>query len=434
MKTLMNNILSLKVRRVAMIFATVVILSATLQQPVLAQGVLRIAAVVNDRVISALDVVERMKFIMFSTGIPNTPENQRRISQQVLRSLVDEEMQLQETERLGIRVVAADIDKAMRTLEERNKMRPGELQTLLQRRGISVATLRRKMEAEISWGRTVGRRLRREARISDDAIDDELQRIEALLNQPQFRVSEILLNIDDPDQEQQVRQSAQRLADQSRNGSNFAALARSFSQSTTASVGGDLGWIQSGLLSSELDDALQSMKKGDIAGPIRSVAGFHVIYLRDKRQASTTNIGDTVLDLRQIVFNLARGASSAETSTQIAAAKQISATIAGCADLPAAIEAVGTPQSGSLGKIKLADLPAEIRNAVRDLKTGQVSEPVVTAAGPVILFVPCERIEPKSNIPGRDQIRDQLTNKRFELLSRQYLRDLRRTAYVDLRG
>ena len=290
---------------------------------------------------------------MFSTGIPNTPENQRRISQQVLRSLVDEEMQLQETERLGIRVVAADIDKAMRTLEERNKMRPGELQTLLQRRGISVATLRRKMEAEISWGRTVGRRLRREARISDDAIDDELQRIEALLNQPQFRVSEILLNIDDPDQEQQIRQSAQRLADQSRNGSNFAALARSFSQSTTASVGGDLGWIQSGLLSSELDDALQSMKKGDIAGPIRSVAGFHVIYLRDKRQASTTNIGDTVLDLRQIVFNLApRGLvclKPAHRSQQPNRSAQRSPDVRTCQ--PRSKRSVH-PQSGSLGKIK----------------------------------------------------------------------------------
>ena len=51
-----------------------------------AQNVLRIAAVVNDRVISALDVVERVKFVMFSTNMANTPDNQRRLAKQILRN------------------------------------------------------------------------------------------------------------------------------------------------------------------------------------------------------------------------------------------------------------------------------------------------------------------------------------------------------------
>ncbi|MEX2617584.1 MAG: peptidylprolyl isomerase [Alphaproteobacteria bacterium] len=420
-------------RIVKQIIAVIIVLFACGAAPLQAQGVLRIAAVVNDRVVSVLDVIERMKFVMFSTGMPNTADNQRRLSQQILRTLVDEEMQLQEAKKQNITVSDRDIDNAIRTLEERNQMQPGDLEKLLQSRQISIATLRKKLEAEIAWGRTVSRKLRSEARVSDDAIDEELARIESQLSQPRLRVSEILLGIDDPNQEDEVRRTALRLKDQLNAGSNFAALARSFSQSTTASVGGDLGWIQAGLLSDELDAAIASMNPGDVSDPIRTVAGYHLLYLRDRQTVAGSDVGDTVIDLRQIVFPLAKGATAAETEAQQAAADQIRTAITGCDDLPALIESVGTSESGSLGNIRLGDLPQNIQAAVGTLNVGEASQPVVSDAGPVILFVVCGREAPMTNLPDRKEVQDQLTNKRFELLSRQYLRDLRRNAYVDLR-
>ena len=420
-------------RAVIQLMAMIIVLFACGAAPLQAQGVLRIAAVVNDRVISVLDVIERMKFVMFSTGMPNTADNQRRLAQQILRTLVDEEMQLQEANNQNITVSDRDIDNAVRTLEERNQMQPGDLERLLQGRQISITTLRKKLEAEIAWGRTVSRKLRSEARISDDAIDEELARLESQLNQPRLRVSEILLNVDDPNQEDEVRRTALRLKDQLNAGSNFAALARSFSQSTTASVGGDLGWIQAGLLSEELDAAIASMNPGDVSDPIRTVAGYHLLYLRDRQTAAGSNDGDTVLDLRQIVFPLAKGATAAETEAQQTAADQIRTAITGCDDLPAIIESVGTSESGTLGNIRLGDLPQNIQAAVETLNVGEASQPVVSDAGPVILFVVCGRDAPTKNLPDRKEIQDHLTNKRFELLSRQYLRDLRRNAYVDLR-
>lgn len=419
--------------RLTRLLAAVFLLFAFSAAPIQAQGVLRIAAVVNDRVVSVLDVIERMKFIMFSTGMRNTAENQRRLSQQTLRTLVDEEMQLQEAEKQNITVSDRDIDAAIRSLEERNQMKPGDLENLLQSRQISIATLRKKLEAEIAWGRTVGRKLRREARVSDDAIDEELARIEALRSQPSFRVSEILLNVDDPNQEDEVRRTVLRLKEQLSAGSNFAALARSFSQSTTASVGGDLGWIQAGLLSEELDAAITTMQPGDVSDPIRTVAGYHLLYLRDRRQAGANETGDTVLDLRQVVFPLTKDAPAADTEAQLATAGQVRTAITGCDDLPAIIKSVGTAESGKLGNIKFGDLPPKIQAAVGALKIGEASLPVVSDAGPVVLFVVCGREAPRKNLPDRKVIEDQLTNKRFELLSRQYLRDLRRNAYVDLR-
>ena len=175
------------------------------------------------------------------------------------------------------------------------------------------------------------------------------------------------------------------------------------------------------------------MKPGEISDPIRTVAGYHLLYLRDTRQGAGDDAGDTVIDLRQIVFPLANGASAEETEAQKAVANQIRSAITGCDDLPAIIQSVGTKESGTLGRIKLGDLPPNIQGAVGDLKVGEASIPIVSDAGPVILFVVCGRDAPKRALPDRRQIQDQLTNKRFELLARQYLRDLRRNAYVDLR-
>ena len=88
--------------------------------PAQAQNVLRIAAVVNDRVISALDVVERMKFVMFSTNMANTPDNRRRLVKQILRNRVNEELRLQEANRLKIKVRERDINKAIQRIEKNN--------------------------------------------------------------------------------------------------------------------------------------------------------------------------------------------------------------------------------------------------------------------------------------------------------------------------
>src|SRR5688572_13791518 len=63
---------------------------------------MRIAAVVNDEVISVFDIATRMRMIMISSGIPDTPETRQRIASQVLRSLVDERLQLQEAKRQNV--------------------------------------------------------------------------------------------------------------------------------------------------------------------------------------------------------------------------------------------------------------------------------------------------------------------------------------------
>ncbi len=396
-----------------------------------AQNVLRIAAVVNDRVISALDVINRMKFVIWSTGVPNTPENHRRLSNQILRNLIDEEIQSQEAERVNVKVREKDVDNALADVARRNKMTAQKLSNILQRSGVAPSTLRRQLRVQIAWGRAISRRLRRDVKVSDDEIDGEIERAKELKNKPRFRVSEIFLSVDDPDQDEQTRLAAIRLVKQIREGADFAALASAFSQSTSAQSGGDLGWIQAGRLNRELDEALLNLKPQQVSKPIRTLSGYNILFLQDRREPENLGSGKVIVDLHQVV--LPSGGGIADPA-QKALADDIKAALTSCAELPALIKQIGTPESGPLGKVKLQELPPDLRTAVSGLKVGEASAPVVSAAGRTLILMVCDRIEPKKKRLSRSAIRKKLQQDRAELVARRYLRDLRRSAFVDLRG
>ena len=83
-----------------------------------AVGQQRIVAVVNDEVISAQDLNDRLQLVTLSSGIPDSEEARARLAPQVLRSLIEETLQLQEAERLGITVEDAEIQQALANIAE----------------------------------------------------------------------------------------------------------------------------------------------------------------------------------------------------------------------------------------------------------------------------------------------------------------------------
>ncbi|MGH6618207.1 MAG: SurA N-terminal domain-containing protein, partial [Alphaproteobacteria bacterium] len=99
----------------------------------LAQGVMRIAAVVNDDVISAYDLNQRVRMVMITGRIPDTPENKRRLAEQVLRNMIDEQLQLQEAKRLNISVSDEDVNRLLAKLNAQNKVPAGTLESILTR-------------------------------------------------------------------------------------------------------------------------------------------------------------------------------------------------------------------------------------------------------------------------------------------------------------
>lgn len=413
-------------------FLIVAVLLGTAADPAAAQREQRIAAIVNDEVVSLYDLEARMHLVIASSGLSPTPDIRQRLARQVLRSLIDERLRMQEARRRNVDVTDSDMQRAIRMLEDQNNVPPGGLDQFLESNGIPRETLMSQIRAQIAWSKLVSRQLRPRITIGDEEIDEMLARIKERQGQVEYRIFEILLTIDSPGQEAEIRRTAARLVEELRSGARFDGVAQQFSQAASASVGGDLGWIPESALSEELRSAVDGLNEGGIAGPIETTGGLQIIHLEAKRRAHSASADDTRVTLRQIMLPLSRDPSPNEVEQQTSLARAVSENVRGCDDMTRAAEELNMPGSPDLGVLRLRDLASTIRSVIDDLPVGQPSEPIATPAGIAVMMV-CDRVEDTVALPERMDIEEQILDMRLDMMARRYMRDIRNAAVVDLR-
>ncbi|SLN48318.1 peptidylprolyl isomerase [Oceanibacterium hippocampi] len=399
---------------------------------VAAQEVQRIAAVVNDEVVSAYDLAQRMKAIMVLSGITDSKENRQRVQGQALRAVIDEVIQLQEAKRVNVRVTDADIDYAIGLLETRNQIPEGRFEEFLRRRGVPPETMIRQITAEIAWSKLVQRQFSRNSSVDEEEIDSVLEKLKANAGKTEYLIAEIFLDIDPTVGEMQVAENARRLVSDIRQGASFEAIAAQFSQGPTAANGGLVGWTQPDQLDPDAANALADLGLGQITDPIRVPGGFQIYRLNDRRKILAADPMATQFTLKQLVVTLAQDAAEADVTAARTAAVKARGSITSCDDVAPLAAEIKSDSSGDLGTVRLGELPESLRDAVRDLQPGETSEPVRTPLGLHVLVV-CDRKDQEVDLPSRDDIAKSLRQRRMAMLSRGYMRDLRRNATIEFR-
>ncbi|MGO1117137.1 peptidylprolyl isomerase [Rhodovibrionaceae bacterium A322] len=401
------------------------ILAVNLTGKVHAQESMSPAAVVNDEVVSHLDLFMRLRMAIIASGLQDTPQTRERLLRPVLRQLIDEKLQLQEAKRLEISIPANYVDNGVQEIAERNGMDTASFLSALKGQGVLETALRGQVEASIAWQTIVQTRLRAQLNISQDEIDETVNRLRENEKLSQVRVAEIFLPFDSPSDEGSVRETAARLIEQMQQGASFAAVAQQFSQSATASVGGDMGWQVESELVPELIPVVKNMEKGALAGPVRALGGFYIVALIDRSSGATNS--STKLRLSQILFDVPEGKREEVMSYAV----ENTAEVYSCGQLEKLGADIGAPGSGSLGEVVLSDLPDIIQGAVADLPIGTPSTPI-DLNGRISVLVVCLREGGESKITA-EQVGQTLERERLDMLSRRYMRDLRRESNVDIR-
>ena len=392
-----------------------------------------IAAVVNDDVITVFDVLSRVRMIMVSSNIPDTPEMRQRLAPQVLRGLIDEKLQLQEAKKQNITVTDAELNKGIEQIEKQNNMKPGQLNDFLRARGIDRGALVDQLTASLVWAKLVKREAAQATAISDDEIDDAMKRLKEHAGEPESRVAEIFLAVDNPAQEDQVRQLAERLSAQMKQGARFSAVARQFSQSASAAVGGDIGYLRADQLPPELAKTVATLRPGELSPPIRTGGGYYLLLVLDRRTGAVTGSDhEPMFDIVQVVFAYPPQASEAAKRHAMEEAESVRGVATDCPTM-LKIGKERAPELSSEGKLAASQIAPEMRKVIETMPTGQVSQPIVQKNGVGVIMI-CSKSTGSS--PGklsRDDVAETILRQRIDTLSRRYMRDLRRTAYVDIR-
>lgn len=242
-----------------------------------------IVAVVDDDAIVRDALEARLQLLFFETNLKPTAENRERLVLQALRQLVDESVRNQHIRQSLIDITDEDIQRRVRQIEESNNMEIGGLRQLLQEHDIPWRTLEDKFRSELGWARYERQVLVPQIVIGDEEVQNELLLRRALAEKTLKRVREIFIPVENLSDENEIKKLAQSLIDQLKSGIPFERLARSISQSSSAVVGGDLGWIVPESLPPPLDRVVTQLKRGQMSVPILGLTGIYIMQIVDER-------------------------------------------------------------------------------------------------------------------------------------------------------
>ena len=252
--------------------------------PARAETVAGIAAVVNDDAISMTDVMDRMKLVMVSSGLPNNPEIRAKIMPQIIEGLIEEQLKLQEARRYKLEVSEEEVNGGLKIIAEQNKFEPEKFVMLLEKSGVGKETLMNQIKAQLSWNKVVKEVLHKRVDVSETDVDVRLERMKSKIGQTEYLVSQIFLPLDNPKRNAEVEQFAGRMAKELQaKKAPFGPVAAQFSKAAGAEKGGSLGWIQEGQIGEDLDKVLITMEEGQVSDPIKTQTGLYLLQLQKKR-------------------------------------------------------------------------------------------------------------------------------------------------------
>jgi peptidyl-prolyl cis-trans isomerase SurA len=394
------------------------------------QDAMRIAAVVNEDVISLFDVQSRIQLFLITAGIEDSIDVRQRLLPQVMNALIEEKLKVQEARIEEIETTQDEVFGAVQIIEQNNGMQPGAFRAMLAEQDIDPGTFYMQVEADVTWLKVVQQVLARDVTVSDEEIKVVIDRLKANQGEPEYLLGEIFLPIGLGTRDADVRSLAQQLTEQARGDAPFPALAQQFSQSPTAAVGGDLGWINAGELETELERAVARMKPGEVSDPIRTLSGYTILVVRDQRATAEASPLMAIVTLSQIYLQtVGRNALSPSRLDQLTQA--IQTQILSCDQMNQWAEEIGGPGSGPVDLIRIGGLPGAVRDAVLTSPTGRVSPPIDVPGARLFAMV-CSR-EEDDGLPTSDQVYGRLESAKLDTISRQRLRDLRRQALIDVR-
>jgi peptidyl-prolyl cis-trans isomerase C len=121
-----------------------------------------------------------------------------------------------------------------------------------------------------------------EAAVADAVSDEAVQaaydkEIASFQPQPEFHAAHVLVDSEE---------KATALKAEIDGGKAFADVAKENSTDGSAANGGDLGWFGLGQMVPEFEEAVKGMTAGEVAGPIKTQIGYHLILLEETRESS----------------------------------------------------------------------------------------------------------------------------------------------------
>ena len=400
----------------------------------------QITVVVNDDVITRHELDTYLDKIRQQLKKQGTPlPAAKELEKQVLERMIIDMIQLQYAKESGLHIDDAQLDKALSRIAQQNNFSSlTEFRAKLAKEGVDFKKFREEIRGEITFTRLREREVDSKLVVSDNEIDNYLAMQKKQSGKSEeVELAHILVQVPEQASADKIKESKQRAEQawsQLQGGAQFAQVAAGFSDAKDGLQGGSLGWRAIDRLPTIFQEALQTMKPGEVSAVLRSPNAFHIIKLLDKRNKDTP-IVITQTHARHILIKTSDLTSESEAKNRLA---EIKRRIDGGADFSEQAklysEDGSASQGGDLGWMSPGALVPEFEKAMNALKPGQISGLVQTEFGWHLIQVIERRNADVSVEQKRQQASMAIRSFKADEAYQDWLRQLRDRAFVEYRN
>ncbi|MDX8408748.1 MAG: peptidylprolyl isomerase [Mariprofundales bacterium] len=405
-----------------------------------------IAATVGNRAITCYEVnqaVDTMVQQMQLSRANVPPKNA--VFKRILKSKIDEAVELQQAQRLKLTVSDDALIQAMANVEQRNNIPSGQLETVLKRQGVNIEDYRQQMKHRLLISQLVNVDVRGKIQISEESMREYYRKY---LADPkptrELHLSRILSTLPaEPTPRQVEKATAQLLKIRQRiaGGETLASLAPLLSDGSNAAQGGDLGWHYPEAMPAQFHDFL-TQSVGALSQPIRMADGMNLMQI-DEERWHQPKVGKPYDEMhaRHILFRTPSDAD-APTRAKILHRAQVVAEEMQKADDAAFATRAGelsqgpsSKRGGDLGWFKRGDMAPAFEKAAMQLQAGQTSGVVTSTFGlHVIRMVERRHVDPNAFEIHQDKISQQLTSMELQARLPRWLAGLKQDLLIDIQS
>ncbi|WCN12412.1 peptidylprolyl isomerase [Marinomonas mediterranea] len=353
------------------------------------------------------------------------------IRRQILNQLIEETVQINYGKRLGIRIPQENTDAAVLNVAQKFSTDLGGLKQLLSRQGIDYSRYRQQIENEILINAVKQRVIKDRISITEQEISDFISASQnTQSSKDELHLRHIIVRAkNETEALAKIKQIASGIASEN----DFINQAITYSDGQFALEGGDLGWRPVSQLPALFTKAINT-QKGPLIGPLKSNAGYHLLWVIEKRSANVqlqaqTKTRHILLQPNEIRTEQQTVALINELYKRAMSGEDFAGLASEYSD-----DQGSTLQGGDLGWVKLGMMVPAFEKVMTATKTGAVSKPFRSQFGWHILKVEDRRKEDISESVKQQQAEKALVAQKQDFVLSNWLDELKESAFIDVKG
>ena len=386
----------------------------------------RIAVIVDDGLIMESQIKSGFKEIVSLYEEQNIPlPGSDNLKDQVIESLIIEELQLQMANRAGVRISDSELNDAITRIANNSQMELEEFIAYIENDGESYESFRENVRKQMLIQRVQRGKVGSEINITEKEFAAFMETDESLVElEPELFVRQILVR---------GSEEADAVILRIENGEEFFEIAKEVSISSNSINGGELPWRKIVDMPELFSNALKNEDIGFISEPLKSGAGFHILKVEDKR-GPFVQYEDQWFS-RHILLSPSAIRDEESTELEINAIRDRVLNGEEFADLAEEYseDPGSAKQGGNLDWLGKDVLAPEFEKVMIDSSIGIVSEVFQTQFG----FHFLEVLEKRNYDMTRDLIEDRayqlLYGRKYEEELENTLRSMRADAFVEIK-